>query len=210
MDRHSLNEAIPRVNIKGKQYATVDARVLAFWELYPEGAIQTELLKDDGDVCVFKALVYDCGALIATGHAFEERNASYINKTSYLENCETSAVGRALGMLGIGSNGSIASADEVQGAIEQQETAKKGTAKPKSKTAHKTASGDSIERIKQLKQECLDAGVKEEGVTGWYKAKFGTTPLNKLTSVEQQEVIVHYTEVAEGAREVLKMNDTDE
>ena len=116
---------IPTINIKGKQYATVDARVCAFWELYPQGSITTELLEDVDGRCVFKASIWDGPTIISTGHAFEVQTASYINKTSYIENCETSAVGRALGFLGIGANGSIASADEVKVAIDNQEAEKK-------------------------------------------------------------------------------------
>jgi hypothetical protein len=67
------------------------------------------------------------------GHAHEERASSHINKTSYVENCETSAVGRALAMMGIGIDTSIASANEVTEAIAKQETAsttpKKATTK---------------------------------------------------------------------------------
>ena len=57
------------------------------------------------------------GEVIAQGHAHEVRGSSNINKTSYIENCETSAVGRALAMLGIGIDTSIASANEVEDAI---------------------------------------------------------------------------------------------
>ena len=120
MNRQEANAAIRRTNIRGKEYAEVSQRILAFWEMFPNGSIITELLSDDGDRCVFKATAYDKDMPMATGHAFELRMASNVNKTSYLENCETSAVGRALGILGIGSDGSLASADEVAAAIEQQ------------------------------------------------------------------------------------------
>ena len=53
-------------------------------------------------------------------HAYEKEGSTFINKTSYIENCETSAVGRALGFLGIGIDGSVASADEVKTAILNQ------------------------------------------------------------------------------------------
>ena len=56
----------------------------------------------------------------ATGHAEEYMGSSYINKTSFIENCETSAIGRALGLLGIGIDTSIASAEEVSNAISNQ------------------------------------------------------------------------------------------
>ena len=60
----------------------------------------------------------------ATGHAHEDRNSSSINKTSYIENCETSAIGRALGALGIGSDEFISSAEELNNALEAQEVIK--------------------------------------------------------------------------------------
>ena len=110
------------VNIRGKEYVTVAERVALFREKRAElGTIETELLQDDGDSCTFKASVYVQGELIATGYAKEVRTASAINKTSYIENCETSAVGRALAFCGYGMVDGIASADEVAGAIEAQE-----------------------------------------------------------------------------------------
>ena len=121
MNRADINKRLKRTNIKGKDYIEVNQRILAFWELYPNGRITTELLADDGKRCTFKASVYDGDNLLATGHSFEFQGAGMVNKTSYVENCETSAVGRALGMLGIGVTESIASADEVQAAIEHQE-----------------------------------------------------------------------------------------
>lgn len=120
MNRNEANAAIKRTNIRGKQYAEVNQRILAFWEIFPNGSIITEMLSDDGERCVFKATAYDKDMPMATGHAFEVRTASNINKTSYLENCETSAVGRALGMLGIGAEDAICSAEEVNAAIAQQ------------------------------------------------------------------------------------------
>ena len=121
MNRADINKRLKRTNIKGKDYIEVNQRILAFWELYPNGRITTELLADDGKRCTFKAAVYDGDNLLATGHSFEFQGAGMVNKTSYVENCETSAVGRALGMLGIGVTESIASADEVQAAIEHQQ-----------------------------------------------------------------------------------------
>ena len=59
--------------------------------------------------------------VLGQGTAYEKEGSSNINRTSYIENCETSAVGRALGMAGFGIDTSIASAEEVSGAIAQQE-----------------------------------------------------------------------------------------
>ena len=109
------------VNIKGKEYVEVNERVKHFVANYKGWSIETELLSNEGGVCVFKAIVKDdTGVVKATGHAYEREDSTYINKTSYIENCETSAVGRALGFLGIGIDTSIASSDEVTNAINNQ------------------------------------------------------------------------------------------
>lgn len=109
------------VNIKGTEYVEVNERVKYFVKNYVGWSIETELLSNNDSICVFKATIKDeNGRVIATGHAYEKESSSFINKTSYIENCETSAVGRALGFLGIGIDASIASSDEVANAIKNQ------------------------------------------------------------------------------------------
>jgi len=108
------------VNIKGKQYVEVNERIKGFRQMYPNGSIVTELLSNNDGVCVIKAMAIIDGQIRATGHAYEKEGSSYINKTSYIENCETSAVGRCLGILGIGIDTSVASVEEVANAIKQQ------------------------------------------------------------------------------------------
>lgn len=110
------------VNIHGKEYKTVAKRVDEFRKEHKlELAIVTDLVSDDGETVVMKASIQNKdGWCIATGYAEEKRNASQINRTSALENCETSAIGRALANLGYGG-GEYASADEVANAIGQQE-----------------------------------------------------------------------------------------
>lgn len=107
------------VNIKGKDYKTVALRVQEFRERFPAFALISEIVKIDDEQCIVKALVIDGSRIIATGHAQEFRKASQINNTSYVENCETSAFGRALSCLGIGGM-EFASANEVLNAIYQQ------------------------------------------------------------------------------------------
>lgn len=112
------------VNIRGKEYKTVALRVAEFREKYPNYYLTTEIVKIDDDQCIIKAYVgqhKDDGSVqtFATGHAQEFRKASQINGTSYVENCETSAIGRALACLGIGGT-EFASANEVVNAIHQQ------------------------------------------------------------------------------------------
>jgi hypothetical protein len=105
------------VNIRGKQYETVALRVHKFREHFPALSLVTDVLHRD-DICVvMKATISDEGGrVLATGHAEEYRKASEINRTSALENAETSAIGRALAALGLGGT-EFASADEVARAV---------------------------------------------------------------------------------------------
>lgn len=106
--------------IKGKPYYEVHQRIEVFRQCYPEGSIVTKMVSNENGVCIFKATIYDCGRVIATGHAYEKEGSTFINTTSYIENAETSAIGRAIGTLGIGIDGSVASAMEVANAIKNQ------------------------------------------------------------------------------------------
>lgn len=130
MNRSELNQTLKRTNIKGRDYIDVAQRIDGFWQLYPDGSIVTEKEHDDGQRCDFKATAYDGERILATGHAYEEKKGM-VNSTSYVENCETSAVGRCLGILGIGSADSVASVEEVQNAIARQEAARGLTEKQK-------------------------------------------------------------------------------
>ena len=127
-DIQRANETIHTTNIKGKEYAEVNQRIKAFRMIYPTGTIRTEMISNENGVCIFKATVgyslsandVKCEYILGTGTAYEKEDSTFINKTSYIENCETSAVGRALGMAGFGIDTSVASAEEVQNAIANQ------------------------------------------------------------------------------------------
>lgn len=105
------------VNIKGKLYVPVSERIKEFNKLYPKGCIQTQLLSNEDTKKIrIKATVYPDATIqmrFFTGYAQEIEGKGYINADSAIENCETSAVGRALGMLGIGVLDDFASANEV-------------------------------------------------------------------------------------------------
>lgn len=118
------------VNIRGKEYKTVAKRVDEFRkENKQELGIQTSLVSIDERTVVIKAeIINKEGFVIATGYAEENRQSSTINKTSALENCETSAIGRALANFGL-AGGEYASADEVAQAISRQEQPKKSVKK---------------------------------------------------------------------------------
>lgn len=119
------NEAIQTTDIKGKEYAEVNQRIKAFRMVYPCGSIVTEMVSNENGICVFKATIGDGETTLATGYAYEKEGSTFINRTSYIENCETSAVGRALGMAGFGIDTSVASAEEVQNAMLNQPLEKK-------------------------------------------------------------------------------------
>ena len=122
LDLAIANETIKTTDIKGKEYAEVNQRIKAFRIVYPQGTIQTRMISNENGVCVFEAKIFDENEhLLATGTAYEKEDSTFINKTSYIENCETSAVGRALGMAGFGIDVSVASAEEVQNAMINQE-----------------------------------------------------------------------------------------
>lgn len=116
------------IDFKGKKYVLVADRVIYFNEHYPTGSIVTDLVSDpESDQIIVKATVYPditptvvdkavgnyAGLRQFTGYSQAIKGDGYINKTAALENAETSAVGRALAMMGIGVLDSIASVDEV-------------------------------------------------------------------------------------------------
>lgn len=136
-DIEKANKSIKTTDIKGKDYAEVNQRIKAFRMIYPQGTIKTILVSNNDGICVFRAEAYEyekCNEdgnyeskLLGTGTAYEKENSTFINKTSYIENCETSAVGRALGMCGFGIDTSVAIAEEVQNAMANQKKEEKAT-----------------------------------------------------------------------------------
>lgn len=109
------------INIRGKEYQTVALRIQKFREEHPDWSILTSIIEaTDERVVMATSISNNGGKVLANGHAEEYRAASQINKTSAIENCETSAIGRALACLGYGGT-EFASANEVQAAIKQQE-----------------------------------------------------------------------------------------
>lgn len=121
------------VNIKGKEYVEVNERLKEFRNTFKDYSLTTEIIELTPEYCVLKAIITDDkGVVRATGLAQENRDSSYINKTSYIENCETSAWGRALGNFGIGIDSAICTADELLMALNAQQQEKKPT--PAAKT----------------------------------------------------------------------------
>mgnify|MGYP001202004309 CR=1 FL=1 len=155
------------INIKGKEYITVNERLKYFRSesTFDGWQITEQLVHIDDKEGVFKVIISDDkGVEIASAHSQEYRDSSYINKTSFVENGFTSALGRALGYLGIGIDTSIASANEVQNAVKNQSSDNKkwlteaqlnATLKATKSQAEKVLSGFKMKKQyrEQIKQK---------------------------------------------------------
>lgn len=118
----NANSHIKTIDIKGKEYAEVHERVKAFRAVFPDYSIITDIKSIDAESVTMVAIIEDPeGRVIATGHANESKSNGSINRTSYVENCETSAVGRALGNFGVGIKSAFSSANEVIDSIRQEQ-----------------------------------------------------------------------------------------
>lgn len=112
-------KTVPTVSIKGKSYSTVAERHRHLKKYFPESKIDEALLFHDADRVIIKTTLYIADQPYSSGHAEEFRNASFINKTSAVENCASSSLGRCLA--GFGLHGSeYASADELTVALINQ------------------------------------------------------------------------------------------
>jgi hypothetical protein len=128
-----VNGEIEMIDMKGKNYAMVPERVTAFRKLFPQGFIRTEIVSvsADGKTVLMQARAGYYGddgseVILGTGLAQETMGRGMVNNTSHIENCETSAVGRALGFLGLGINGGgICSAEELANAVTAQKQMEK-------------------------------------------------------------------------------------
>lgn len=165
LDKYGLPllESIP---LGKSEYVMVKTRLQYFRKHYENASIDTDHVFFDGKSIMCKTTIHVDGKLVATGMAHEEKSKNNINATSFVEVCETSAVGRALGMMGIGITNSVATYDEVKNAIAQQEANAKA------------------DELMQYKAESLSAKLimsieaeDEEGVTEVEKDYRGDVPL---------------------------------
>lgn len=178
------NDGIRTTDIKGKSYAEVNQRIKAFRLVHPSGCITTEIVSMENGAVTMKASVFDeKNHLLGTGFAQEKENSSFINRTSYIENCETSAIGRALGMCGYGVDVSVASAEEVQNAIHNQQMDEKKL-------------GELSEAYTGLRTQLTNLGCdfRSDETNTWIceKAKITTQNLQALNSVELERLCKVY------------------
>ena len=152
-----VNGRLPKIDLKEKPYVMVNKRVQGFRDICPEGTITTEILSHENGVVIMRATITDeNGKVLATGLSREKDGDGFINKTSYIENAETSAVGRALGFLGIGIDYSMASAEEVANAIIQNE-------KPEEPKLI------DLSKVETIKEDIEKGHIKETDILKYYK-----------------------------------------
>ena len=185
-----------------EDYVPVAERLERFYERYPEGRICTSIVQHDLETgfVLMRAEVYrtpDDAQPAATGHAFEVRGESYVNKTSYVENAETSSVGRALAMLGFEVKRGIASREELQKTARMQPAA---TAQPAERAA-KGQAAPPAEPAADLDREILEAagslGYDAAKVRKWINQKFKVSDgLDTLTPELKREVLKIFRERA--------------
>jgi hypothetical protein len=183
------------IDIKGKKYVLVSDRVIFFNDNYPDGCINTELISDpESDQVIIKAVITPDTANNSfrtfTGYSQAIKGDGMVNKTAALENAETSAVGRALGMMGIGVLDSIASADEI--------------VKAKSSTGQRTsklATPKQVEWIRNTAHELNDQLRGVEETDDWIESILTIKPeqvpifkvkdaVDKLKSSQKEDIVI--------------------
>lgn len=196
-DIKNVNETLKTIDIRGKGYVQVPERVKAFRSICPNGSIQTEIVNlENGTVTMKSSVMDENGKILGTGFAQEKEGSTNINKTSFIENCETSAVGRALGWCGIGIDASMASAEEVANAILNQGKEEKKPEEPKQETDPKktrVTENQVGKLIKKLEADAIPVGV----ITELYKVK----KLPELSVFKLQNIYENWDKIKAKAEE---------
>ena len=164
---------IPTVNIKGKKYSTVNERLKHLLQYFPEARFNEEILFHDNERVIVKTELYIGDTIFSVGTAEDWRNSSFINKTSALENCSSSALGRCLAAFGL-SGSEYASAEELVNALNNQNTNTQSTTK-------KVSIEDEIK--KQTTETKLTALY-----SNWKKNNNSDDKIEKLFEQQQQSI----------------------
>jgi hypothetical protein len=163
-------------------YETVEERLVRWWAAYPDGQIVTTMVHYDGKTVVFRAEGIVAGHTIATGFAEEVHGSSPVNKTSFVENCETSAIGRMIGNSPLGTKpGARPSRQEMQkverSGFPPAPEAHGGLATPK--------------QLNYIKKLAKDRGMDDEQVFDELRERYGSEAglLETLTTRQASQII---------------------
>jgi hypothetical protein len=127
-------------------YETVEQRLTRFWAAHPEGRVLTDIVFQDERRFICKTEIYfdrDDMTPVASGHAEEIVGASPVNRSSALENCETSSTGRALANCNFASSGKRPSREEMD-KVQRYQTEPRQTAKPKTERIYSASELDLV------------------------------------------------------------------
>ena len=166
--------------VEKKGYAEVHQRIKAFRMVYPQGDIETTILTDENGICKIRADIYDDNNRHLSSATAQEniKSNSFINTYNAIENCETSAVGRALGFAGFGIDTSIASAEEVQNAIIKQDS--------KNETTPYNFEAELM--IQESQKQQIRTEIEEATIKNYLKEK-GKSKISDLTFKEAHDLL---------------------
>ena len=131
-------------------YETVEDRIDRFYSEHPDGSITTDIHTLTADKVIFKASVYVAGVLVATGFAYEKEGSTPVNKTSHIENAETSAIGRALANYNFAKKGSRPSREEMEKVQRHESTPAKQTSASQTASVNTTGDEQGVKLAKQV------------------------------------------------------------
>jgi hypothetical protein len=209
-----MSRPSPPRNDRFEDYVPVAERLEKFYEKFPDGRVITHLIEHNMETgfVLMRAEVYrspDDAQPAATGHAFEVRGDSYVNKTSYVENCETGSVGRALALLGFEVKRGIASREELEktARMSPEKTTRTASAAPNTNAAPAigpapmasptVARGESINLDAEILQSAGALGYDAAKVDKWVDQKFKVTGgLEALSAEDKREVLRVFREKA--------------
>ena len=161
-------------------YETVEERLVRWWAAYPNAQIVTTMVHYDGKTVVFRAEGIVEGRVIASGYAEEVHGSSPVNKTSFVENCETSAIGRMIGNSPLGTKpGARPSRQEMQKVERQNGNVQAGSA----------LAGIVTERqLQYIKKLAKNRGLDDEGLFDECQSRFNAVP-ELLTARQASQLI---------------------
>lgn len=214
-----MSRPTPQRNDRFEDYVPVAERLEKFYERFPDGRVITHILEHDREAgfILIRAEIYrspDDAQPAATGHAFEVRGESYVNKTSYVENCETGSVGRALALLGFEVKRGIASREELEKTARMSpDKAPRAPTSTPAPTATATttpaatpppprvaAEEQSVDVDAEILQSAGALGYDAAKVRKWVDQKFKVTGgLDALSPVDKREVLRVFREKASPA-----------
>jgi hypothetical protein len=177
-------------NFNLDNYVPVNERLEKFYKDFPTGRVVTEMIQHDMDTgfVLFRAAVYrglEDAEPSATGHAFERQGEGYVNKTSYIENCETSSVGRALALLGYEITKGIASREEMAKVQRQSTPQQQPAQRPQPSASGSTGNKLSEGQAKAIFAICKSKNIEEKS----FLSAHGCQSKSDLTMKEASELI---------------------